>query len=438
MGLGEVERSICARTKIGRARVTRGGGAAMSTPMPDSRAAEARPVGRALPILLLVVFINLVGFGVVIPLLPFFAQSFDAAAWQITLLFSAYSVGQFFAEPFWGRLSDRIGRKPVLAVTLVANGLSYVVLAFAPDIWSALLIRLVGGLAAGNISTIQAYISDVTPPDKRAGRMGLLGAAFSLGFIIGPAVGGLLAHPEFGPAGFRVPLFVAAGLALLAAVGVMLFVRESRAPADPAAPRPHRFEALGEAMAHPVIRRVLLISLIYMGAFASMESVFALWAERRFSWTPREVGLNFVVIGVVALVAQGFLAGRAARMFGEARVLTFGMAVFGLSLLVQAWTPHAWLVPFVTAVGAFGQSLALPNSSALISRSSAPDRQGAMLGLNMAAGSGGRIVGPIIGGALFSAVGPWAPFVAGAALALVAAFLAVEAGRRFAAQRARA
>ena len=407
----------------------------MRSPMSDARAAEARSVGRALPILLLVVFINLVGFGVVIPLLPFFAQSFDAAAWQITLLFSAYSIGQFFAEPFWGRMSDRIGRKPVLAFTLFANALSYVVLAFAPDIWSALLIRLVGGFASGNISTIQGYIADITPPERRAGRMGLLGAAFSLGFIIGPALGGLLAHPEFGPEGFRVPLFVAAALAAAAGVGVLTVVRESRRPADPAAPRPGRFEALGDAMAHPVIRRVLLISLIYMGAFASMESVFALWAEHRFGWTPREVGLNFVVIGLVALVGQGYLAGRAARRFGEARVLSFGMAVFGLSQLLQPFVPAAWVVPVVSAVAAFSQSLALPNSSAMISRSTAPDQQGAMLGLNMAAGSAGRIAGPILGGVLFSVVGPWSPFVAGALLALLAAFLAVEAGRRFAAAR---
>ena len=130
----------------------------------------------ALAVLFAVVFINLVGFGLVVPLLPFFAQSLKAEAWQITLMFSAYSLGQFFAEPFWGRLSDRIGRKPVLLITLIANALGYLMLAFVPNIWLAIAVRLFTGLGAGNISTVQGYVADVTPPEQRAGRMGLIGA----------------------------------------------------------------------------------------------------------------------------------------------------------------------------------------------------------------------------------------------------------------------
>jgi len=143
----------------------------------------------ALAVLFATVFINLVGFGLVVPLLPFFAQSLKAEAWQITLMFSAYSLGQFFAEPFWGRLSDRIGRKPVLLMTLIANALGYLMLAFVPNIWLAIAVRLFTGLGAGNISTVQGYVADVTPPEQRAGRMGLIGAAFGLGFIVGPVVG---------------------------------------------------------------------------------------------------------------------------------------------------------------------------------------------------------------------------------------------------------
>src|SRR6478672_2747615 len=148
--------------------------------MNQTEPSYVKPRAPALMVLFLTVFINLVGFGLVVPLLPFFAQSLDAEAWQITLMFSAYSFGQFFAEPFWGRLSDRIGRKPVLLMTTVANVAGYAALAFAPTIWIAIAIRLFTGLGAGNISTIQGYIADITPPEKRAGRMGVVGAAFGL------------------------------------------------------------------------------------------------------------------------------------------------------------------------------------------------------------------------------------------------------------------
>ena len=163
--------------------------------------------------LFLIVFINLVGFGLVVPLLPFFAQSLNAEAWQITLMFSAYSLGQFFAEPFWGRLSDRIGRKPVLLITLVANAVGYLALAFVPNIWLAIAVRLFTGLGAGNISTVQGYVADVTPPAERAGRMGMIGAAFGLGFIVGPGLGGILTQPQLGHLGYQLPIFVASALA---------------------------------------------------------------------------------------------------------------------------------------------------------------------------------------------------------------------------------
>ena len=265
--------------------------------MPEPLPAAAAHSPRALYVLLLVVFINLVGFGLVIPLLPFYAQSLKAEPWQITALFSAYSLGQFFAEPFWGRLSDRIGRRPVLIVTILANTLSYIALAFAPNILAAFAIRLIGGFATGNISTIQGYMADVTPPEKRAGRMGLLGSAFGAGFVVGPALGGLLAHPEAGQIGFQIPLFAAAGMAALAALGVFLFVVESRAPSAPDAPRPHRREALQAARSHPVLSRVLLVTLVSTAAFAGMESIFGLWTHARFDWGPRQVGLCFAVIG---------------------------------------------------------------------------------------------------------------------------------------------
>lgn len=374
---------------------------------------------RALAVLLLVVFINLVGFGVVIPLLPFYAKAMNAAPWQVTTMFAAYSLGQFFGEPFWGRLSDRIGRRPVLIVTILANSLAYVALAFAPNIWIAMVIRLVGGFGSGNISTIQGYMADVTPPEKRAGRMGLLGAAFGAGFVIGPSLGGLLAHPSAGQLGFQIPLFVAAGMAATAAIGVVAFVTESRAGSASNTPQPGRGEALAQAAAHPILSRVLLVTLVSTGAFAGMESIFGLWANARFSWGPREVGLCFAIIGVIASLGQGLLTGRLARRFGESRVLTTGLFIIMLSLFATPFAPQPSLAMVAVGCTAFGQSLVFPCVAALISRASPPDRQGQMLGLNMAAGSLARIAGPLTAGPLFG-LAAGGPYWLGAALMIPA------------------
>ncbi len=406
----------------------------------------------ALFVLFGVVFINLVGFGIVVPLLPFYGQTLDAPPWQVALMFSAYSLGQFFAEPFWGRLSDRIGRKPVLLITVSANALGYLMLAFAPNIWLAIGIRLFTGLGAGNVSTVQGYVADVTPPEKRAGRMGLIGAAFGLGFIVGPGLGGLLTRTDMGALGYQMPIFVAAGLCVLAALGVTVFLKESRARADPATPRPPFLSGVQGAVANPVVSRVLLVTLIYMAGFSGMESTFGFWTEARYGWGAREVGFSFMAVGIVSTICQALIAGRLARRFGEARVLAVGSLIFGSGLALQVLVgrlmpSHAeWavsvlgrsivlqgdmLVPVVMAFGAFGMAVTMPNISALISRSVDADRQGAMLGLNMAASSSGRIFGPMAAGALFSGVGHDWPFLIGAALTVPAALMAVNAGRAF-------
>lgn len=384
---------------------------------------------RALVVLLSVIFLNIAGFGVIVPLLPFFGQSFGAQAWQITLLFSAFSFGQFLAEPFWGRMSDRIGRRPVLMFTIAAGALCYVALAFAPNIETAWAARFVAGLLAGNIATLQGALADITPPHERAAKMGLMGSAFSMGFVTGPALGGLLAQPQLGPIGFQVPLFVAAGIGLLSALGVFLFVRDARTP-DRHAPRPSQLAALKDAIANPVVSRVLIISFVVVSGFAGIEATYGLWTEHRFGWGPRQIGFAFMGIGVLGAFFQGVVTGRLVRRWGEVRVLTVGLAFMWVGMVLQGGSVNWPMAMVGFAFVCFGQSVCFPNLSALISRSAPADRQGEMLGLNMSCNALARIGGPIYAGQMFSLISPASPFALTAILIVPAAWLALQVGRR--------
>ena len=385
---------------------------------------------RALIVLLGVIFLMIAGFGLVIPLLPFFAKAFHADAGEVTLLFSAFSLGQFLGEPFWGRLSDRIGRKPVLIITITAVALSYAALAFAPNIAAAFAIRFLTGIFAGNISTLQGAMADITPPEKRASRMGIMGAAFSAGFTTGPAIGGLLAQPGRGALGFQLPLLVAAGFAVASALAVVVFVRESRP--DPATRQPHRprIEGLKEAIAHPVIGRILAISAIVVVGFAGIEATYGLWTQARFGWGPKQIGLAFMVIGLLGAFCQGYLSGRLVRRFGEPRTLTGGLVFMGLGLVTQGLAP-VWPVAIVGfALVCIGQSICFPNLTSLISRAAPSDRQGEMLGLNMSGMALARIGGPILAGEMFSLIAPGAPFAFAAFLILPGLWFAGQVRKR--------
>jgi MFS transporter, DHA1 family, tetracycline resistance protein len=398
-----------------------------TTPKPVTRD-EAPPA--ALPTLLAVMFVNMVGFGIVVPLLPFYADSFHAPTWQMALIFSAYAMGAFFGEPFWGRLSDRLGRKPILISTVCGNCLCYLALAFAPNIAVAFLVRLIGGMASGNGSVIQGYIADVTPVGARADRLSMLSAAYNFGFIVGPALGGLLAHSGGGHAGFRLPLIVASSLAGICALGIFVFVRESRSHPhhDELEELPSRWAVARHALTHPVIGRLMAVMFLAGSAFMGIEFVFALWSKARFGWSAREVGLAFAVVGVVSTICQVLVTGRASRRFGEATVLAWGMALTTVAITLQPLSYGAGIVALL-ALSAFGQSIAGPNISALISMNADPARQGQYLGLNNAAGALARLAGPLFASLAFDHLGVDAPFYLAGLLVLPAIFLALQARR---------
>ena len=392
--------------------------------------APAAPASRAaVTTLLSVMFINMLGFGIIVPLLPFYAQSFHAPAWQIALIFSAYSMGGFFGEPFWGRLSDRIGRRPLLISTLAANCVCYGLLAFAPNIWVAFVVRFFGGMFAGNGSVVQGYIADVTPPDERAGRMSRMGAAFNVGFIVGPSLGGLLAHPSAGPIGFQLPILAASGLAGLAAIGVFLFVKESRRPPKDYVKPPSRWVMTGFAFRHPVIGRLMLLTFLVGFAFTGIESTFGLWSAARFQWTPQILGIAFGLTGIVSATSQFFVTGPLSKRYGEARMLAIGMGGTALCILVQPFTHGVPTTMIAMCAMALFQSVAFPNSGALMSRAIDENHQGQIMGLNNATGAFARFVGPLCAGLAFDSFSVDAPFFIGAAIVAPAILLAMSAGR---------
>jgi MFS family permease len=397
------------------------------TPLAD--AASPRRSAWALYTLLSVTFINILGFGIVVPLLPFYGQSFKAEPWQIALVFSAYSMGSFFGEPFWGRLSDRVGRKPVLIWTTLANCLCYGAMALAPNILFAFVVRLIGGMAAGNGSVIQGYIADVTAPQDRAGRMAFLGAAYNIGFILGPAAGGFLVKPSLGHAGYEIPLLVASALGGLSCLGIVTLLRESRRSPPVDGEPASRWAVIGLAVSNPVVGRLMLLTFLVGFAFTGIESQFGLWAHHRFAWQPRDVGLCFGISGLISSPTQFLLTGALSRRFGEARMLAVGMAGTVIAMALTPFGDGHWTTYALMAAMALFSSVAFPNIGALLSRSIDEHNQGQVMGLNNACGAFARVAGPSGAALVFSAISVDGPYFLGAVIVAPAIFLALAAGR---------
>ena len=378
-----------------------------------------------MPTLFLIVFVDLVGFGLVIPLLPFYAVRFAASPQEVTALMAAYSLMQLFAAPFWGRVSDRIGRRPVLMVSLAANILAYLWLGFADALWMLYAARALSGACAGNIAAAQAYIADVTPAEGRARGMGMIGAAFGLGFIIGPALGGVLAGADPQTADLARPAWLAAALSAVALAGVLLLLRESLRPQEhPGAERRGRVEAVRRALNRPVLARLVLIFFLLILGFAGMESTFALWALRQFGWGPRAVGGVFAFVGVLSAVLQGGLIGRLARRFGEERLVLGGLALLALGLVAMPFAGDLAALALALSALAIGLGLTQPSLTALVSRRAGAAEQGEVLGVTQSAGSLARVLGPTAAGWFFASFGRASPFWWEAALIVAALFLA--------------
>ena len=392
----------------------------------------------ALTILFVIVFVDLLGFGMVIPVMALYAERLGAPDGQIGWLMTGYSLMQLVFTPIWGRLSDRYGRRPLLLLSITMTAVGFLGYALAPDFRWLLVSRLFAGAATANIAIAQAYIADVTPPEGRARGMGIIGAAFGLGFILGPAIGGLLSSVSLAAPGY-------AAAALAAANGVAAFFVLPEPAQRAVAGRKVRLPALVGELGRPGIGQLIAVYLLAILAFSGMEATFALLAAHRHGLDQRHVSYVFAFIGVVVTVVQGGLIGRLTRRFGERALLVAGLLLQGLGLVALPYAqgigaallgalPHGLvetLAATPSVAGLLAASLPLacgsglfnPAVTSLISRRARAEDQGGTLGIGQAAAAAGRIVGPISATNAYDHLWTGAPYLGGAVLMLLAAVI---------------
>jgi MFS family permease len=350
----------------------------------------------------LIVAVDVLGLTIVIPLLPFFAERFGATPFVVGLLVSAYAVCQLISGPILGQLSDRFGRRPVLIASQIGTFIGFLILARASALWVVFLSRFIDGSTAGNLSVAQAYIADVTLPENRAKSFGIVGIAFGLGFLIGPAVSGYLSH-----FGFEYPIYAAAGLSFLSILGTIFILREPPTHVSLAEERKlglFEFGAYGKDFRNPRIGATLVQLSVYFLGFAIFLAGFALFAERRFTWEgrpfgPREVGYVFAFSGLIGIYVQGGLVGRMVKRIGEEKTVVFGFSSALVGYVILAFAPSLFWLLLSAAFSSFGGCLR-PALTSLVSRQAGPREQGRMMGLVQGLNSMSSIVGPIIAGLL--------------------------------------
>jgi DHA1 family tetracycline resistance protein-like MFS transporter len=397
------------------------------------------PRRRALTTIFLTILLDLIGFGMILPLLPFYAERFHATPLQIGLLFSSYSLTQLLFAPLLGRLSDRVGRRPVLLASIVGGSLSYVLFAAAPSYAVLLVSRSLSGIAASNYSIAQAYMADVSTPENRSRAMGLVGAAFGIGFILGPALGGVLTYAGEGlpSLGQRLLPLTAAALSAVNFALAFFTLPESLSPELRRGAAPggswRSFSDLRNVWRNAPLRGLMLLFFLVMFCFSMMETTLALFCQARFGFATRETSWLFVFVGVILVVIQGGLLGRLVRRFGERFLILAGIVLMAAGLALVPLTPvsippvwsRLWLLMVGLLLLAVGNGIHNPSSLGLLSRLTDERSQGGTIGLSRSFGALARIFGPVAGTWVFGAAGVAWPFWTAGGLMLLA--LAVAA-----------
>jgi multidrug resistance protein len=359
-------------------------------------------------VIFITVFIDLVGFGIVIPVLPYYAEGskFGATPMQVGLLFASYSVMQLVFAPVLGRLSDKYGRRPILLMSLLGTAMGFLVLGFATTLWMLFVGRIIDGVSGGNISTAQAYIADVTTKENRAKGMGLIGAAFGLGFVFGPAIGGILSRW-----GVNVPFLFAGGLAFANAILLYFTLPETVTPDHPArvsAASGRGWRQLVVALREPRLAYVLAIYFLGIVAFSMMTATFSLFMMFRLGYDAFHNGWVFAFVGIISAMVQGGLIGKFVKRFGEPLLIIVGALLFSASLFAIPFVTAATGLLAILAIGAatsIGQALSAPSLSSLASKTASAGEQGGVLGVMQSVASLARAVGPSLAAFLiYSAV----------------------------------
>lgn len=381
----------------------------------------------------LTIFIDLVGFGIVIPLLPFYALNYQASALEVTLLSTVFSLMQFIFAPFWGSLSDKYGRRPILLFSIVGNLVSYTVFAFSGSLLVLFISRIMAGTFSANFGAAQAYIADITTKENRSKGMGIVGAAFGLGFIFGPAIGGVLSQY-----GFQVPGLAAVGLCVINLFFAVFFLPESypkeardKAVSGSHPKKPGLFSLFKNTFLlkkdkNHTFNLIMLFFLTVMG-HAVFEATFALLMASQMNYDAKQVGYLFALIGIVTAVIQGGLIGPLTKLAGSKKLIIAGLILTAFS---QLFLPFAkpdmvWMLIVLIITYSLGLAIFTPSANAMISNSASENEQGKILGISQGFGSLARIIGPIWGGFAFGTISHTAPFHTSALLMVVALILTV-------------
>jgi len=375
---------------------------------------------RPLLIIFLTIFVNLVGFGIIIPLLPFYAETFGASPLVIGLLFAVFSLCQLAAAPALGDISDRYGRRPVLVFSLAGTVVSFVMLAVAHSVAMLFAARIVDGLSGGNISTARAYVADVTEPKDRARAYGLIGAAFGLGFILGPALSGVLAKVSY-----TAPIWAAAALTLVATVMAWFWLPETvhRAHAGTGDWNPFRF--LPELLTRPIVSRVLAIDFMYWVSFAVFQTTFALFAAKRFGFDVSRTGYFFAGFGVLGAIIQGGFIRHIVKRLGDRPTFQLGLVCGAIGLVASALSHSVFAFTLSLVPLAFGIGFGHPTVASLVSLVARGEEQGRVQGAASAVESLGRTIGPVWGNASLERFGDATPYVSAAALLMITLLLSI-------------